>query len=450
MIDYILKTVPLDDIELGVRYRKDYGDLDEMCYSIKKNGQISPITLGLNPDRASSKPYILAAGGRRFSAFTKMATVDGKFKQIDAKIYNKILSDLEIRSIELCENIHRKDFDYAEKLKITAEVQRLQVMIHGEKVSRDPDAPGWSQADTAKLLGKSASSIAADLKLAKAIEQIPELANCKNKNEAFKKLHNIESSIINSQLSNNYKKALKNEDSIQSKLINAYILGDFFEVVKKIPDNTVDFCEIDPPYAINLNDLKKKEYNSSVKTYNEIDVSEYIDFMNKTFKQCYRIMKPDSWLICWFAPEPWFNTIYELLTSNDFKTNRMVGVWNKNVGQNMSPTTRLTNVYEVFFYARKGSATLNKPGSNNMFNFLPVPASEKYHPTQRPNTLIKEILRTFCKPNSNIFIPFLGSGQTILSAHELDMTAYGTELSKDFKDEYIIRIREEIKTQSQE
>jgi hypothetical protein len=30
------------------------------------------------------------------------------------------------------------------------------------------------------------------------------------------------------------------------------------------------------------------------------------------------------------------------------------------------------------------------------------------------------------------------------------MTAYGTELSKDFKDEYIIRIREEIKIQSQE
>jgi len=440
-----LKTIPLTSIEPGSRYRKDYGDLDEMCHSIKKHGQITPITVGLNPDSNSPQTYILAAGGRRLAAFKKMAAVDETYNEIDAKIYQKVLTDLEYRSIELVENIHRKDFDYAERLKIMAEVNRLQQQIHGKKVSRDPSDTGWSQSDTAKLLGKSPATVTQDLKLAAAIEQIPELANCKNKSDAMKKLRRIETTIVNKQLSTNYQKTIKNESGIRHKLSNAYITKDFFKGIKSVPDNTVDFCEIDPPYAIDLTKIKRNYDSYEQKTYNEIDLKDYNQFMYNTFRECFRVMNDNSWLICWFGPEPWFQTIYDLLDATGFRVHRLVGIWYKGTGQTNSPGTRMANSYEMFYYARKGNAQLQTKGRPNVFEFAPVPHSQKYHPTQRPNNLIKELLKVFCKPNSTILVPFLGSGQTIISAHELNMNAYGFDLSEDYKDEYIIRLKDEIK-----
>ncbi len=439
-----LLTIPITSIDPGTRYRKDYGDISEMCFSIQKHGQISPITVSLNPKPNSTQPYLLAAGGRRLNAFTKLAETDDKYLTIDAKVFEKILTELELRNIELCENIHRKDFDYAEKLKITAEVQRLNEKIHGKKVAKTPDAAGWSQADTAKLLGKSPASVAQDLKLAKAIEMVPELANCKNKNDAMKKLRNMEKTIINNKLSKDYEAAAKNSGGVAHQLINSYIVGDFFEKVKKIPDNSINFCEIDPPYAIDLN-ARKKDNPYLHKTYNEIDYHEYSEFLQQTFKECYRVLAPNSWLICWFGPEPWLETVHSLLIEAGFTTHRMCGIWNKGVGQTMSPKTRLANSYEMFYYAAKGNPNIKKMGHNNIFDYSPVPPSEKYHPTQRPNNLIKELLFTFANPDDNILVPYLGSGQTILSAHECRMKAYGFDLSPDYKNEFTIRVQEGVK-----
>ena len=137
--------------------------------------------------------------------------------------------------------------------------------------------------------------------------------------------------------------------------------------------------------------------------------------MNDVFEDGYRVMAPHSWLICWFAPEPWFDIIYKAILKVGFETTRMCGIWTKRTtGQNMAPSIRLSNSYEMFFYAWKGRPALNKAGRSNEFNFSPVPPNQKTHPTERPIELTTEMYDTFAFPGSRVLIPFLGSGNGCL------------------------------------
>jgi len=105
----------------------------------------------------------------------------------------------------------------------------------------------------------------------------------------------------------------------------------------------------------------------------------------------------------------------------------------------MNPTTRLANSYEMFFYAWKGQPALNKAGRGNDFHFPPVPSQQKVHPTERPIELMEEIYATFAFTGSRVLIPFLGSGNGLLAAHKLGMQGVGFELSKSYKDSFIVK-----------
>ena len=159
------------------------------------------------------------------------------------------------------------------------------------------------------------------------------------------------------------------------------------------------------------------------------------------FKECYRVMSDHSWLLCWYAPEPWQEIIYNLLIDTGFKTTRMNAVWTKKFPmQCNNPQIRLSNSYECFYYAWKGKPVLNKPGRSNDFNFPPIPPNQKTHPTERPIELMKEIYNTFAFPGSRIMIPFLGSGSGLIAAHELGMSPIGFEISKSYKDAFLVKV----------
>ena len=54
------KTVLIDTIQIGERFRQDYGDVESLAQSIENEGLINPITI----DTQSN----LLAGGRRLEA----------------------------------------------------------------------------------------------------------------------------------------------------------------------------------------------------------------------------------------------------------------------------------------------------------------------------------------------------------------------------------------------
>ena len=425
--------IPLADITIGNRARKEFGDLNEIEASMKERGLISPLAVKEIEDGS----YVLLAGERRYLILQK-----NKVEIIPVRIYPSDLSELEMKSIELAENIYRKDFIYWEYDNLVREINETQQRIHGVKAP-GPDQRGWSLENTAEMLGGvSKASVSVAIKRAEAREAFPELfEHCKTQKDASKMMQKMDEAVVKETIAK--KLELNKTDNNFVKASKCYIVGDFFERVKEIPENVFHLVEIDPPYAINLTKQKKKDGESDyvLEDYNEVDSSTYHEFMFKTFKECHRVMTDHSWLICWFAPEPWFNSIYELLCGAGFETTRMCGIWTKGgSGQNMNPSTRLANSYEMFFYAWKGRPALNKAGRGNDFHFSTVSPQLKTHPTERPVELTTEIYDTFAFPGSRVLIPFGGSGNGVISANELGMSPVCFELSKGYRDSYLIKL----------
>lgn len=452
-----LDTIPVEKIDFGERARKDYKDIPGLARDIQTRGQIQPIAVMEKQDGT----FLLLAGGRRTRACQHLAA-----PTIQAKIYPAGLTPLEIKSIELMENLVREDLSYEEKIALEREIYELQVEIHGKKSSTAKDAEGTSIRDVAKMLGVSAQKLSEDLSLSKAMEQLPDVGwdTCKNRQDALKLKKNIGRSItthIAAKAVEESYKDNKGEDVLIQKLSNAYVIGDFFEKVKKIPDNAINLVELDPPYSIMLDKIKKKvgpsNYSYGEKGYNEISPEDYHEFMERTFKECYRVMSNDSFLLCWFGPDPWFYMILDLLRKTGFTVRGIPCIWVKGedkeldgyvevaTGQTNSPMRHLGLAYEMFFYAKKGDPKIANMGRTNVFGYKPVSPAKKIHPTERPLEMMEDILTTFGTPGNRVLVPFAGSGNTLIAAAKNRMVPIGFDLGEGFKEGYTVRLKEVFK-----
>lgn len=435
-----LANIQLSDLHIGERFRKDYGDMSQFKHSIKTKGLITPIAVGLTEKLKMegldlSKKYTLLAGGRRTQACTELGHTT-----VPARIYDQPITELDLRAIELAENLDRKEMSFVEEVALKKQVHELQQAVHGVKIGRNPESPGWSQAMTAELLKESPTNLGKDLKLADMMEQFPQLGldKCKTKSDAMKLLKKAGSQLANGLRAEQFVQNLHAKNPINS-MIESYIICDCLVTMKSIPDNSINMVEIDPPYAM---DLMSKKSESSTLGYNEINSKDYLAFMSQIFKESYRILKDGGWMICWFAMDPWYESIATLISENNFKFNRLPALWAKPNGQNNQPQSSLTSTYEPFFYCRKGNASIEKMGRSNIYSYLPVNPAKKYHPTQRPLDLMEEVISTFVKPNSQIYVPFLGSGTTLIAAHQCKCKAFGNDLTKEFKDGYVVALKE--------
>jgi len=424
--------IDLDSITVSERARQVMGDINELEESLKESGLISPLAVRETDDGS----YELLAGERRLIALRK-----NEVKTVPVRIYPSDISDIEIKTIEMSENFYRKDMEYYEYDNIIREIHELKQTIHGHKIAGPADS-GWSLKDTAEMVGvRSKDTISTAIKRAEAREAFPELfEKCKSQVDATKIMKKMDEAVVKQAIA----QKLETSDAPKDlkRLADSFIINDFFKGVKKIPDGIMHLVEIDPPYAIALAEQKKKDGESKYKLgdYNEVESDSYQVFLANTFKECYRVMAPHSWLICWFAPEPWFEAVYRELNNAGFSTTRMCGIWTKPSGQSKRPDIHLANSYEMFFYAWKGRPALNKSGRTNIFSYSPVPPSQKVHPTERPIELMKDIYDTFSFPGSRILIPFLGSGSGLLAAHQLGSSAIGFELTKAYRDSFLVKI----------
>jgi len=456
-----LAVIPLGDIDYGDRGRQDYKDIAALATSIREHGLVHPIAIMPHPE-ANGK-YLLLAGGRRLRACEHLNS-----ERIECKIFPGRLSELEIRSIELLENIQREDLEYHEKVRMAKKIRDLMVEIHGRKKSTSPDAPGVSDRDVAKMIGITHGKLSQDIGLAETMEKFPDVPweQCKNKAEAMKLKENISRVFIRQEAAKQFEEAIREDngaltlrDAQRQKLASFYLVGDFFEMVKKVPSELFNLVEVDPPYSIDLGKIKKKtgfgNYSYSEKGYNEILKEDYPKFIFETLSECYRVMKKDSWLIFWFSPDPWYPFILEAMRKIGFNVRGLPCVWAKGEaeegelvettsGQTNTPIRHLASSVEFFFYAKKGDPKLNKMGRTNHFGFKPVPPSKKIHPTERPLELMDEILTTFVMEGSRVLVPFAGSGNTLISAYRNKMLPIGYDLGEIHREGFLTRIKEVI------
>ena len=104
--------VPIKDIKIKKRVRKDLGNLEDLKDSLRTYGLLNPITL--------NSKYELIAGERRLSAAKLLG-----WTSINANIVDN-LTEVEQLEMEIEENNQRKEFTDAELLEGYKRLNRLR------------------------------------------------------------------------------------------------------------------------------------------------------------------------------------------------------------------------------------------------------------------------------------------------------------------------------------
>jgi ParB family chromosome partitioning protein len=104
--------VPIKDIVVKKRIRKEPGDIETLAESLKRFGQISPIVI--------SRKNVLIAGGRRLLAAKHLG-----WRTINAVI-SESSGELARLELEVEENIQRRDFNMEEVAAATRKLYRLR------------------------------------------------------------------------------------------------------------------------------------------------------------------------------------------------------------------------------------------------------------------------------------------------------------------------------------
>jgi ParB family chromosome partitioning protein len=102
--------VPITDIIVKKRVRKDMGDLEALADSMNRIGQISPIVL--------TEKNVLLSGGRRLEAEKRLG-----WRTINA-IIAKLPGGITMLEIEIEENKPRRDFTPEESAKAMKRLYR--------------------------------------------------------------------------------------------------------------------------------------------------------------------------------------------------------------------------------------------------------------------------------------------------------------------------------------
>lgn len=437
-------VLKLSEIDLGKRGRVVYEDIPALAEAITQaGGLINPITVVEDPVaelRATmvdkEKKYLLKTGGRRFRAHEHL-----KKEEIECMVWLNDMSEAEFRLIELMENIQRKALSWQEEVDMKEELVRLTRTVEEDQT--------LSVAVVAKRAGISESVMSRDIKLKKAMDKMPELKEAATKADAHKALNRMEEQAILREKARRVaaQEEASGNDALKKALIDSYIVGNALEHIKKVPDNLINFVELDPPYAIDYEELHKGREceNPNVENFTEWKEDEYTPFLTEIAKECFRVQKDLSWGICWCSVWRLEETA-KVLRNAGYDVAKSPLIWHKpGQGRNRTPSSKFTVDYEVALYFRKGKAQLNIQGPASVYAYQTEKNSR--HPTQKPVGLLCSVMENFCAPGSKILVPFLGSGNTLLAARQIKCLAFGFDLSQEYKDGYILAVEEKFLSQ---
>ena len=236
---------------------------------------------------------------------------------------------------------------------------------------------------------------------------------------------------------------------------NSITQGDSLELLKKIPDKSIDLVFADPPYNLQLRDTLYRPDQTTVEAvtndWDKFDTYQaYDEFCLVWLKECKRVLKDGGAL--WVIGS--YHNILRLGTSiqnlgfwilNDI-------IWHKTNPMPNFRGTRFTNAHETLLWcttSRKAKYTFNYQNLKELNEgkqmrsdwHIPICAgkerlrkdnNQRSHPTQKPEALLYRIMVSSTNTGDTVLDPFLGSGTTAVMAKKLQRNFIGFEQDKDY------------------
>ena len=203
------------------------------------------------------------------------------------------------------------------------------------------------------------------------------------------------------------------------------ILGDCFEHLTKIENNSVDLLSIDPPYEILFENLEWDKKGLNWKNLTD---------------EFYRILKPTGNLIVF---QGWSNVCETKSILEEKFTLKNWIIWDRIKGRGAN-TNVVSTREDILWFTKSGKYTYNKIYSNikkktgglgkkngqecralsnvwtDISPIVPWSKERVNHPTQKPIQLMERIITIYSNENDLVLDCFAGSGSTGVAAKNLN------------------------------
>ena len=201
--------------------------------------------------------------------------------------------------------------------------------------------------------------------------------------------------------------------------------GDCLDVLRGLPDESVDAFITDPPYGIDYQSARrtdKEEWKPKIAN----DKQPFIWWLY----DAYRITKGCGCLICfcrWDVQE----VFKQAIEWAGFKVQSQI-IWDRKIHGMGDLKKQFAPQHDVIWFATKGNFVFPNNRPQSIISIPRVDANALIHPNEKPIELMKYLISCIAKKENVIIDPFAGSGSTINAAEQLGVNSIGIELNPDY------------------
>lgn len=207
------------------------------------------------------------------------------------------------------------------------------------------------------------------------------------------------------------------------RFLNKITLGDCYELIKQLPDKSVDLIVTDPPYEL---ETRGAGFHNKRDYYDELHDEGLSDGIDECLlKEFIRVMKSTN--IYLFCNKNQLRQYFEFF--KDFNCDLLV--WHK---VNPIPTVNnkyLSDLEYIFFAREKGVKIYGNYETLSKVYTSQINKKDKQlfeHLTPKPFPLIKKLVENSSKKNEIVLDCFMGSGTTAVACKETRRQFIGFEI----------------------
>lgn len=204
--------------------------------------------------------------------------------------------------------------------------------------------------------------------------------------------------------------------------INKIIQGDCLELMKDIPDKSIDLVLTDPPYGINVvsatyqnKTLRPGKSLANKSSYSDIEWDKRTP-SKEYFDEIIRISKK------------------QVIFGGNYFTDKLPTtekwiIWDKKVEE------KFENDFsdcELAWTSEKGAVKIIRYLWHGMIQADMKNKEIRQHPTQKPVPVMEKIINMFSVQGDLILDPFAGSGSTLRACKNLNRNFIGIEISPEY------------------
>lgn len=201
--------------------------------------------------------------------------------------------------------------------------------------------------------------------------------------------------------------------------------GDCLELMKQIPDGSVDMVLTDPPYGMAYQSNRR----TATEKFNKIAQDDELSWLDGFCDEIYRVMRNDTaaYVFCsWHKVD-----VFKAALERRFKIKNLL-VWVKNNHGSGDLKGAYAPKHEFVFFVQKGRCFLRDGRRPDILEYAKISGSKMVHPTEKPIDMLERLIKDASDEGDTILDPFMGSGTTGVACVNTGRSFIGIELDPDY------------------